>query len=378
MRVGINALACVPERSGGDATYVRELVRHLLAADGTNEYVLFVAPWNRRLFPAPSSQLEHVVCPAPPGSFVARALWEQAVLPRYVRAARLDVLHAPVNVAPLRSTVPLVLTLHEAEPFMPGAEMPAPLRVYWRLFRALSARRARRILCVSQAAARELRRYMAVPPEKLSVIYHGIDVDRFGACRGRTESDGSVLWVGRSYPRKNVVRLVEAYGSLPAATRDAHRLVLAGVEGWGSGKLHRRVAELGVSDTVRYLGRVGDDQLPCLYARASVFAFPSLHESFGLPVLEALASGTPVICSDIPALHEVAGDVATYVDPTSARAVAAALESVLVDRAAREHALVEGPRRARRFTWHATAAATADEYRRALGQPASAGSSMPC
>src|SRR5438552_98699 len=136
MRVGINTLACVPNRSGGDATYVRELVRHLRLVDPDTTYILFVTTWNRELFPPPSPNLRHVVCPVPRGSFVVRALWEQLVLPTYLRTANLHLLHAPVNVAPLAAPCLTILTLLEAEPFMPTSVMPAPLRFYWRALRS--------------------------------------------------------------------------------------------------------------------------------------------------------------------------------------------------------------------------------------------------
>ncbi|MCA1648024.1 MAG: glycosyltransferase family 4 protein [Chloroflexi bacterium] len=365
MRIGINTLACVPHRSGGDATYVRELVRHLSSVDAETTYVLFVAPWNRELFPPPSPRLEHVICPVPPGSFVTRAMWEQVRLPRYIQAADLHVFHAPVNVAPLSTPCPLVLTLHEAEPFMPHSVMPAPLRVYWRLLRAASARRAKRVLAVSHAAAAELVRYMGVPPSKLSVVYHGIDLQRFHLPEPG-DRDRLILWVGRSYPRKNLVRLAEAYAYLPAREQASHPLILLGVDGWDSRRLERRVRQLDMVGRIHFGGRVADALLPEWYRRASVFAFPSLHEAFGLPVLEALASGTPVVCSDIPALREVARDAASYADPTSAVDLSAQLHAVLTDPDAAERAATVGRRRASVFSWLATASATRAEYGRAL------------
>jgi glycosyltransferase involved in cell wall biosynthesis len=364
MRVGINTLACAPDRSGGDATYVRELVRHLPTIDPDGTYVLFVAPWNRDWFPQAGRNLEHMVCPVPAGSFVVRALWEQLVLPRYVQKARLHVLHAPVNVAPLAAECPTLLTLHEAEPFMPGSRMPPPLRVYWRTLRTASARRAARILAVSRAAAEELVRFMHVSSSKLGVVYHGVDTRRF-----RPPVDGHrehfILWVGRSYPRKNLLHLVEAYALLPASIRASHPLVMLGVEGWGSARVHERVQALGLDGCIRFLGRVSDDELPRWYRRARLFVFPSLHEAFGLPVLEALASATPVVCSDLAALREVAGDAAEFANPYSAPELANRIHASLRDPSSLERAAHAGPRRARLFSWTATASATRREYARA-------------
>ena len=368
MRVGLNTLACMPGRSGGDATYVRELVRHLEAVDPQSEYVLFVAPWNQHLFPPPSGRLQHIVCRAPGGSFAARVVWEHTLLPRLVEAARLDLFHAPVNVAPAYLRTPFVLTLLEAEPFMPDSRIPVPLLAYWRLARAWSARRARTVVAISEAAALELMRYMHLPARKLTVIHLGVDDTRFPA-PADAPRDGYLLWVGRSYPRKNLVRLVEAYSALSPDLRSSHPLVLVGVEGWDDARLRRRVRELGLEAVghVRFAGRVPDESLPEWYRKASLFVFPSLHEAYGLPVLEALASGTPVLASDIPALREVAGDAVDYVSPTDCQAMTAAMHRMLTSPELADQRRARGLKRVQQFSWRATAEATHAVYARALG-----------
>jgi alpha-1,3-rhamnosyl/mannosyltransferase len=361
MRVGINTLACDPTRSGGDATYVRELVRHLPVGNPEHEYVVFVAPWNQSLFCEAGFRVQYITCPVPAGSFVARAIWEQVHLPRLVRDAHVDVLHAPVNVAPLQVRCPVVLTLHEAEPFMRRSPMPPALKLYWRVLRTTSARKARRIVAVSDAAAKELVRYMRVPRSKLSVVHHGVDVERFTPPSDGLRGD-HLLWVGRAYPRKNLPRLVDAYASLPADVRAAHALVLSGVEGWDSQRLLARIRARSVSDTVRTTGRLSDTELLDAYRGARLFVFPSLHEAFGLPVLEALACGTPVLASDIPALHEVGDDIVEYTKPDQVSDMADKMAQSLANTAAVERARQYGHGHARRFSWVATAAQTSAVY----------------
>jgi glycosyltransferase involved in cell wall biosynthesis len=361
VRVGINTLACDPTRSGGDATYVRELVRHLPAVAPDDEYVVFVAPWNQRLFPPASPRLRYVDCPAPAGSFVARAVWEQVCLPRYIERSNIDVLHAPVNVAPLTARCPVVLTLHEAEPFMRRMSMPAVLRVYWRVLRTASARKARRILAVSEASGNELIRYMRVPRSRLSVVRHGVDTDRFTP-RPDGQRGEHLLWVGRAYPRKNLPRLVEAYASLPVEVRRRHALVLSGVDGWDTQRLLDRISARGVADTVRVTGRLPDAHLVEAYRAARLFVFPSLHEAFGLPVLEALACGTPVLAADIPALHEVGDDVVDYARPDRVSEMTTKMAELLSRDGAIERARALGPAYAQRFSWAATAAQTSAVY----------------
>jgi len=360
LRVAVNALAIDPRRPGGDGTYVRELVRHLTRLQSDAQYVLFVSHWNRSLFPPPSVRLEHVVCPVPSRSLVIRALWEQLVLPRFVRRAKAHALHAPVNVAPLGVSTPTLLTLLEAEPFMPNSEMPLPLRAYWRVLRSASARKARRVLAISHSSVRELRDYMRIPASKLMAVHLGIDVERF---RPTSEPhERYILWVGRSYPRKNLVRLLEAMTLLPKAVRERHPLKLVGIPGWADTSLRRHVIELGLLDCVDFIGRVADADLPGCYQRARLFVFPSLHEAFGLPVLEALACGTPVLAGDIPALRETAGDAAAFADPSSSAALAGEIERLLSDEGALTRARSAGPAQARRFSWDRAAEATHAAY----------------
>jgi glycosyltransferase involved in cell wall biosynthesis len=202
---------------------------------------------------------------------------------------------------------------------------------------------------------------MRVPRSKLSVVHHGVDVERFTPPSDGLRGD-HLLWVGRAYPRKNLPRLVDAYASLPADVRAAHALVLSGVEGWDSQRLLARIRARSVSDTVRTTGRLSDTELLDAYRGARLFVFPSLHEAFGLPVLEALACGTPVLASDIPALHEVGDDIVEYTKPDQVSDMADKMAQSLANTAAVERARQYGPGHARRFSWAATAAQTSAVY----------------
>jgi glycosyltransferase involved in cell wall biosynthesis len=365
VRVAVNTLALDPRRPGGDGTYVRALIDHLVRLERDPEYALFVAPWSVSLFPKPGRRVRRIVCRIPARSFVVRALWEQLVLPRYVEHVGVDVFHAPVNVSPLAIGAPTVLTLLEAEPFLPGSEMPLPLRTYWRVLRSASARKAGRILAISDSSKHELVRHMRVSAGKIDTVHLGIDTGRFRPPPAAQQRDQYILWVGRSYPRKNLLRLLDAYATLPDRLRQRHRLVLLGVPGWADARLRRRVHTLELQHDVRFAGRAPDDELPGWYQRARLFVFPSLHEAFGLPVLEALACGTPVLAANIPALREVAGDAASYVDPRSVSDIAAGLRQLLEDPIAVAHGAAAGPARAAQFSWARAARATHAVYARA-------------
>ncbi|MCL6554210.1 MAG: glycosyltransferase family 4 protein [Firmicutes bacterium] len=418
MRVGITTLAFAPGLSGGDGTYVRHLVRALStgldgldapspdaatpgARAGSGEpahYVLFAAPWNAAALAPLGPRATLVVCPVPPGSFVLRALWEQLALPRLLARANLDVFHAPVNVAPLGTPCPLVLTLHEHVPFAAEVRMPVTLRGYWRLFRRASARRAAAIIAVSRASAAALIRAMQLPPAKVRVIHHGLAPVYLeaGAAPPVTPAapaaaaadpapplpglaPGYLLWVGRTYPSKNVPVLLQAFQRL--VRHMPARLVLVGRPGWDEPRVARLVQQLGLAAHVVRLGPCDAITLRRLYRHAAALAFPSTHESFGFPVLEAMACGTPVVAARLPCLEEIAGDVPLYVAPHDIGGWAAALAATLAAWRAGSPALQErraaGMARARRFRWEQTALATAQVYQQVYQTAAAAAAPVP-
>jgi glycosyltransferase involved in cell wall biosynthesis len=368
MRIGINTLAYLPWHSGGDGTYVRELTAALARRDDDNEYILFVSPWNSSSLPQQSAKVRQVMCPLPGQSFTLRIGFEQSVLPVLVQRERLDLLHCPVNVSPLAGRTPLVLTLLEAEPFMWPEDLPFAQARYWRTMRRLSARKARVCLAISDAARDELETHMGVPPAKLVVAHLGIDHSRFRTGTGNrpdipaeAAAAGYVLWIGRSYPRKNLRRMILAFDSVKKRGFP-QKLLLAGTKGWEDQAIITLVSELGLTGEVIWLGRVPGDQLPALYSAADLFAFPSLHEAFGLPIVEAMACGTPVLTSDRGAMREIAGDAAALVNPESVESIAGAMEQVLADKELRARLHLTGPERAARFDWRITAERTVRVY----------------
>jgi alpha-1,3-rhamnosyl/mannosyltransferase len=230
-----------------------------------------------------------------------------------------------------------------------------------------------RFFVLTSSVKEELEALFGVDPERVTVTAPGVDTELFRPARGGAEEAGApetalpdpgfLLFVGSLEPRKGLETLFRAYAGLPPELRAAHPLVLVGPPGWKFRSAWRLVSELGLGDRVRRLGFVDDAVLAEVYRRAAALAFPTLYEGFGLPVLEAMASGTPVVCSDIAACAEVAGDAAERVAPGDVAAWTDALERMLTSGDLRSRLAGAGPVRARSFSWRSCAERTLAVYR---------------
>lgn len=302
-----------------------------------------------------------------------RLAWEQTGLPLLLRRLKPDLLHAPHYSLPYATRVPTVVVLHDATFFtMPGAHEPAKIAWFRGTIR-LSARRASRIISVSEFSKNDLCRILRIPDDKVDVVYHGVDAAWFKAIdddqiasarRAHKIGRGDyVFYVGTLEPRKNVDRLVAAYDIAVAKGLDA-RLVLAGAPGWKMEAIERAISSSPNREKISRLGYVSEGDKRALMGGASAFAYPSLSEGFGIPVLEAMAAGIPVVTSDISATAEVAGEAALTANPLDTAAVAAALTTAVTDEAERERLQASGRRRAKKFTWERAARSTIESWRR--------------
>jgi glycosyltransferase involved in cell wall biosynthesis len=296
-----------------------------------------------------------------------RVLAEQTLLRGAVRRSGAGVLHNLFNTAPALPGVPQVTTIHD---LVYRTQMSAnPLVLGQALLVPLAARRSRRVIAVSRATKDDLVRGLRVPADRIDVVPNGPGRDPApspaseDSLRERFDLGDRplVLSVSAKLPHKNLGRLIEAVGRLEA---DPAPVLL--VPGYPTG-LERELREQAAAlpaDRVRFLGWVDDATLDGLYHAATCFVFPSLAEGFGLPVLEAMERGTPVACSDIPVLREIAGDAAHYFDPGDTRALVAALERLLEDDGLRRRLAEAGRERTSRFSWEQSARATLASYRR--------------
>ena len=365
-RVGLNLLFLVPGETGGSEIYVRHLIPKLANVRPDLELVAFV---NREGAGAKLGATEVVEVDVSGRGRARRVLAEQRRLPRLARRHGIDLLHSPGTSAPWRPGVASVVTILDVIYARHPEAHTLPMRLGMRLIVPLAARGADRVITISHAAASEIAEELSVPLERIDVTYLG--GRPIGPATPEPELRGRlgladaplVLSVSARRPHKNLPRLIEAFASLSADPPPV--LVLPGYETPFEDELRRRAGELGVAERVRFLGWVSDEDLEGLYAAAACFAFPSLAEGFGLPVLEAMERGVPVACSSAGPLPEVAGEAARYFDPLDVGDMTAALSDLLGNARLREELTSAGRQRASSFTWERTAHETAESYERA-------------
>jgi glycosyltransferase involved in cell wall biosynthesis len=385
VRVAINVEQLFYRAPGGTGRYTARLTAEIARAGDT--VVPFLA-WHRRADVAAAFR-RHGIDSVDPDRAVRLPLprpllfdaWNTLGAPapqglsRAIRSA--EIIHAPSVAVPPVKGVPLVVSIHDAGfAVFPEAYPARGLR-----FHVAGVRRAAQwadaVIAPTEAAAEEIVANSPVRRSQIRVVPHGVDrrlADLVTLAdvlaRRRLDDAPYVFWVGSLDPRKNVGTLVAAMARLVRDGGFPHRLVLAGPAGWKDEHLFSDADLAVLGDRLRVLGRVDDEELLCLYAGAACFAFPSLHEGFGFPVLEAMVQGTPVVCADIPTLREVAGDAALLVAPTDVEAWAEALAAVTGDAGRRQGLASAGTTRAAEFTWDRTVAETRAIYRELLGAPA--------
>jgi glycosyltransferase involved in cell wall biosynthesis len=373
MRIGIDARFLTHPQVGGFKTYTANLLRVLPAVDQRNSYVFYVdRPPELSLRYGPNVTVRVVPGTAP---LVGMPLREQLSLARHASRDRLDLFHAPAATAPLQLPCPLIVTLHDmfwARPPAAGASVRRRLMDrYYQIVPRLAARRAARLLTISQAAKDTIVRALGVGPEQVQVTHLGFglafralpqEVARAALGERLGAAGPFVLAIGSADPRKNLPALLAAYAALPAELRERFELLIV----WTHQRLAAATAaeaeRLGVGQRVRFLSGVSDEELALLYSAAELFAFPSLFEGFGLPPLEAMACGTPVVASNGSSLPEIAGDAALLVDTSDPACIAAALARLLGDRQLRETMRARGLCRAAGFSWLDCARSTVAAY----------------
>jgi glycosyltransferase involved in cell wall biosynthesis len=364
VKVGFDGTPLLGQRSGV-GNYTGRLLAALLETNPGWEYRLYSNRPLGQLEPALARTIQ-ATSYFPP----SRWLWMQTVLPYVISRFRPDVCHFTNALAPLWQPRPFVLTIHDASLFLYRQYHPTARLLTIRLLLPMVARRASAIVTVSKHARQDLIRVLRLAPDKVHLVYEAAPADYhpvtdasvlMAVRRRHNLPEKFLLYVGTLEPRKNLVRLVRAFAHL-RRHGCAHHLVLAGPPGWLMQDFEREIERLDLQQVVHPLGYVPTGDLPALFSMATVFVFPSLYEGFGLPPLEAMACGTPVITSNNSSLAEVCADAALLVDPHDEIALADGLEKLLADAEWRLELGRRGLRRVKDFSWNRAAQETAAIY----------------
>jgi len=376
LRIGIDYTAAI-RQGAGIGRYVRQLVQAVTTLDAQDEFVLVAAAGgapNARSALCAASKPNVKIRALPTSDRQMNVLWHRLRLPLPIECitGSLDIFHSPDFTLPPVRNARTLLTVHDLS-FMriPACSDPKLLKYLMRVVPA-SARRANVVLADSECTRADVIEMLGVDPSRVQVVYAGVD-DSFqrvteprvlDEVRSRYRlPQHFILGVGTLQPRKNFERLVEAFAMLAGAEGGGPRLVLAGAAGWKYQGIFERVERLGLRNAVLFPGYVADRDLPALYSMADLFVFPSLYEGFGIPPLEAMACGTPVVTSNVSSLPEVVGDAALTIDPTDTVALARAMQRMLNDPHLRSELVQRGAARASNFTWRASAEKLLAAYR---------------
>jgi glycosyltransferase involved in cell wall biosynthesis len=373
MRIGIDARFYGPIGKGL-GRYTSELIAHLERIDAENEYVVFLRKANLDAYEPKAKNFRKELAEFP---------WygwrEQLLYPSWLRKFRLDLMHFPHFNVPLLYRRPFVVTIHDLillkHPTTRATTLgPLRFRTKFLLYKVVigrAIRDARAVLVPSEHTKREIEQRFPAANTKTIVTYEacaspflenrpapGADVHAAQAIPAPF-----VLYVGNAYPHKNLDRLIRAFAAFRERGHGGHRLVLVGAEDYFYARLRRESAAQGLADNVVFFGHASDDELAELYRRAQFYVFPSMHEGFGLPPLEAMCHGLPVASSDATCLPEILGDAARYFDPNDERAITGAMEEVAANETLRRDLAARGKERAKGYDWTRCAERTLDAYR---------------
>ncbi len=363
MRIGIDFTSASRERAG-IGRYTRELVRSLVRLDHTNRYALFVPRDAHAELVQFDWSSNFSIKRAPLTERLFAAIWHRARIPLPIETftGAVDVFYSPDFLLPPTRAKRALVTVHDLSYVRMPECFPAPLLNYLNRAVPRALERANLILADAASTRRDLNEAYGVPHEKIRVLYSGVDarfrpdVSEKSKARVRELTRGKpyLLSVGTIQPRKNYAKLIEVYAKLIHNSQlpiDNCQLIICGSRGWMYEDVFETPKHLGIAERVMFADFFSDDDLPALYALATLFVYPSLYEGFGLPVAEAMACGTPVVTSNASSLPEVAGDAALYFDPRDADAMADAIRLALSDEHLRAELRAKGFAQAKKFSW---------------------------
>lgn len=370
MRIGIDIRSLIFTRAG-ISSYTCNLIKSLAEIDKENEYILFCNTKSQYNWAGYDNIKEKVLRLPHLGSLTER-IWEEIFLPRGIASMEVDIFHGPRFTLPSKKPCKFIVTIHDlAFKKFPQLVTRGGFN-YFNAHVESAVKKADGIIAVSYNTREDLVNLFDVDGNRIEVIYEGID-ENYHIIEDRKElkeagdryglPEKFILFVGTVEPRKNLVRLIEAFNKLKMKKLIEHSLVIAGGKGWLYNDVFETVERLKLEQDVIFTGYIPESDLPLIYNLADLFVYPSLYEGFGLPPLEAMACGVPVITSNVSSLPEVAGDAALLVDPCNVPAIAGLIEQVLGNNGLREKMIEKGFERAGKFSWEDAAKKTMTVYR---------------
>ena len=372
MKIGIDATALPPQPVGA-GNYIIQLVRSLAEVDTNDEIVVFVQERRQPLFnlTSLSNITWEIVSDKNPAY---RMVWEQITLPRIIQLAGVDLLHSLHYTRPANLPCASVVTIHDMTFFLyPELHTHVKRFFFPRAIRS-SVRRADALIAISESTRQDSIRILGIPPEKIHTVLLGVteefriitDHDLLSEIRKRYNlPELFILYVGLVEPRKNLPMLIDAFKKFVDAGYQ-YDLVIVGRFGWMYERVLRRIEELGLHHQVHFTGYVPQQDLPMVYNLASVSVYPTRYEGFGLPALESMACGTPVITTAISSLPEIVGDAGILIPSGDESALIHAMIEVLNNATLHQQLSIEGLKRAKQFTWQRTARETMKVYQTVL------------
>ncbi|EEF57032.1 glycosyltransferase family 4 protein [Pedosphaera parvula] len=383
MRIGLSS-SVIQRGKTGVAQYLFALLRAFLPYTDRHQFILFALEEDLPLFGFAGKQVQIVPVPERFRPAVKNIAWHQTEMPRLARQHKLDVLHIPSYRRMLwPRPCALVSTIHDLAPFQVANKYDWKRMFYGRVVVKRLARRQDHIIAISQNTASDIKTFFKLPDKKITIVHNGLEHDRFfpgPAETARAEvakrhalQKQFFLYIARlEHPAKNHVRLISAFNEFKTATKSNWQLVLGGSDWNGAEAIHEAIRHSPFSTDIRSLGFVDNAHLPDLYRAAEAFVYPSLYEGFGMPPIESMACGCPVICSTRGSLGEVVGSAAAIINPDDTASIQRQLTLVAGDESLRNRLRTAGLAQARNFDWSKTAAETLEVYAK------HSQSSLPC
>lgn len=366
MNIAIDARFLKGVRTGV-GKYTHNLIHSIIRIGSNENFLLFVndIPEKIQLHNVSFKKLQITI-----ESHPQNEIWENVILPIYLRKNKIDVFHSPAFFLPLfLPGTKKIVTIHDLAVFRHPESFPYKFAKYFQFIVKTAVKNADRIIADSETVKLELMNILAVKGYKITVVYVGVDeglvvnereINSFRQTSGLT--NGFILFAGTIEPRKNLVNLIKAF-SILKERGFKQKLVIAGKRGWLYENIIEEARNCRYSDDIIFTGYVSDEELRHHYSSCDVFVYPSLYEGFGLPPLEAMACGAPVVVSDIPVFREVLGDSAFFVQAESPAPIADGVEKILTDAKLREKLIIAGREQVKRYSWEKTAIETLRVYK---------------